>query len=193
MVPELKSCDAILQWWYDGEQGGTALAEVLFGQYNPSGKLPVTFYRNTDELPDFLDYTMKGRTYRYFQGQPLFPFGFGLSYTTFSVSKPVYKNDKLQVKVSNIGNRQGLETVQVYIRRVADTEGPLKSLRAYQQVQLAPGETKTISIALPRNSFEGWDASTNTMCGTWKVRSNGRSLKRRQRPAEDLRQHQVNT
>ena len=164
MVPELESCDAILQWWYDGEQGGTALAEVLFGQYNPSGKLPVTFYRNTDELPDFLDYTMKGRTYRYFQGQPLFPFGFGLSYTTFSVSKPVYKNDKLQVKVSNIGNRQGLETVQVYIRRVADTEGPLKSLRAYQQVQLAPGETKTISIALPRNSFEGWDASTNTMC-----------------------------
>ena len=164
MVPELESCDAILQWWYGGEQGGTALAEVLFGQYNPSGKLPVTFYRNTDELPDFLDYTMKGRTYRYFQGQPLFPFGFGLSYTTFSVSKPVYKNDKLQVKVSNTGNRHGLETVQVYIRRVADTEGPLKSLRAYQQVQLAPGETKTISIALPRNSFEGWDASTNTMC-----------------------------
>ena len=164
MVPELESCDAILQWWYGGEQGGTALAEVLFGQYNPSGKLPVTFYRNTDELPDFLDYTMKGRTYRYFQGQPLFPFGFGLSYTTFSVSKPVYKNGKLQVKVSNTGNRHGLETVQVYIRRVADTEGPLKSLRAYQQVQLAPGETKTISIALPRNSFEGWDASTNTMC-----------------------------
>jgi beta-glucosidase len=164
MVPELESCDAILQWWYGGEQGGTALADVLFGQYNPSGKLPVTFYRSTDELPDFLDYTMKGRTYRYFQGQPLFPFGFGLSYTTFSVSKPVYKNDKLQVKVSNTGNRQGLETVQVYIRRVADTEGPLKSLRAYQQVQLAPGETKTISIALPRNSFEGWDASTNTMC-----------------------------
>ena len=164
MVPELESCDAILQWWYGGEQGGTALADVLFGQYNPSGKLPVTFYRSTDELPDFLDYTMKGRTYRYFQGQPLFPFGFGLSYTTFSVSKPVYKNDKLQVKVSNTGNRHGLETVQVYIRRVADTEGPLKSLRAYQQVQLAPGETKTISIALPRNSFEGWDASTNTMC-----------------------------
>ena len=164
MVPELESCDAILQWWYGGEQGGTALAEVLFGQYNPSGKLPVTFYRNTDELPDFLDYTMKGRTYRYFQGQPLFPFGFGLSYSTFSISKPVYKNDKLQVKVSNTGNRHGLETVQVYIRRVADTEGPLKSLRAYQQVQLAPGETKTISIALPRNSFEGWDASTNTMC-----------------------------
>ena len=163
MVPELESCDAILQWWYGGEQGGTALADVLYGQYNPSGRLPVTFYRSTDELPDFLDYTMTGRTYRYFQGQPLFPFGFGLSYTTFSTSKPVYKNGKLQVKVSNTGNRQGLETVQVYIRRVADTEGPLKSLRAYRQVELAPGETKTIDIPLPRNSFEGWDASNNTM------------------------------
>ena len=163
MVPELESCDAILQWWYGGEQGGTALADVLYGQYNPSGRLPITFYRSTDELPDFLDYTMTGRTYRYFQGQPLFPFGFGLSYTTFSTSKPVYKNGKLQVKVSNTGSRHGLETVQVYIRRVADTEGPLKSLRAYRQVELAPGETKTIDIPLPRNSFEGWDASNNTM------------------------------
>ena len=163
MVPELASCDAILQWWYGGEQGGTALAEVLFGAYNPSGKLPVTFYRSTDDLPDFLDYTMTGRTYRYFKGQPLFPFGFGLSYTTFSTSKPVYKNGKVQVKVSNTGSREGLETVQVYIRRVADTAGPLKTLRAYQQVLLAPGETKTIDIALPRNSFEGWDAATNTM------------------------------
>ena len=163
MVPELASCDAILQWWYVGEQGGTALAEVLFGQYNPSGKLTVTFYRSTDDLPDFLDYTMTGRTYRYFKGEALFPFGYGLSYTTFEVSKPVYKNGQLQVKVSNTGKRAGMETVQVYIRRIADTTGPLKSLRAYQQVQLAAGETKTISIALPRESFEGWDPQTNTM------------------------------
>ena len=163
MVPELESCDAILQWWYGGELGGTALAEVLFGDYNPSGKLPVTFYRSTIDLPDFLDYTMTGRTYRYFQGQPLFPFGFGLSYTAFSISKPVYKDGKLKVNVSNTGSRQGLETVQVYIRRVADTAGPIKSLRAYQQVQLAPGETKTISIPLPRNSFEGWDIASNAM------------------------------
>ena len=163
MVPELESCDAILQWWYGGEQGGTALAEVLFGDYNPSGKLPVTFYRSTTDLPDFLDYTMTGRTYRYFQGQPLFPFGFGLSYTAFSILKPVYKDGKLKVNVSNTGSRQGLETVQVYIRRVADTAGPIKSLRAYQQVQLAPGETKAISIPLPRNSFEGWDIASNAM------------------------------
>ena len=91
MAPELETCDAILQWWYDGEQGGTALADVLTGRYNPSGKLPVTFYRSTDDLPDFLDYTMKNRTYRYFTGEPLFPFGHGLSYTTFEFSKPTVK------------------------------------------------------------------------------------------------------
>lgn len=163
MVPELASCDAILQWWYAGEQGGTALANVLFGQYNPSGKLPVTFYRSTDDLPDFLDYTMTGRTYRYFKGDALFPFGFGLSYTTFNLSKPVYKNGQVRVKVRNTGNRQGLETVQVYIRRVADKQGPLKSLRGYQQVALEPGETKDVTIPLSRTCFEGWDASTNTM------------------------------
>ncbi|WP_028903237.1 xylan 1,4-beta-xylosidase [Prevotella sp. P6B4] len=163
MVPELESCDAILQWWYAGEQGGTALAEVLFGQYNPSGKLPVTFYKSTDDLPDFLDYKMTGRTYRYFKGEALFPFGYGLSYTTFAISKPTYKNGKLQVQVKNTGNCKGLETVQVYIRNTADQEGPLKTLRGYSQVELNPGETKTVSIDLPRERFEGWDVKTNTM------------------------------
>lgn len=163
LVPELESCDAIIQAWYGGEQGGRALAEVLFGEYNPSGKLPVTFYKNVDELPDFLDYTMKNRTYRYYKGEPTFPFGYGLSYTTFEISKPVYKNNKLQVNVRNTGAKDGLETVQVYLRNTADTEGPQKSLRAYQQVQLKAGEAKTIAIDLPRNSFEGWDAKTNSM------------------------------
>ena len=163
MVPEVASCDAIVQWWYDGEQGGTALADVLFGDYNPSGRLPVTFYKSTDDLPDFLDYTMRGRTYRYFTGEPLFPFGYGLSYTSFEYGKPVYRNGKVSVSVKNTGNREGLETVQVYIRRTADKEGPLKTLRAYQQVQLKPGESRTVTIALPRSSFETWDAQTNTM------------------------------
>ncbi|MBR7031424.1 MAG: glycoside hydrolase family 3 C-terminal domain-containing protein, partial [Prevotella sp.] len=163
LTPELESCDAILQWWYGGEQGGTALAEVLFGDRNPSGKLPITFYKSTDDLPDFLDYSMKNRTYRYFTGEPLFPFGFGLSYTTFEISKPVYKNNKVQVRVKNTGTREGMETVQVYIRNTADHEGPQKTLRAYQQVSLKPGEAKTLSIDLPRSSFEGWDAGTNTM------------------------------
>ena len=163
LVPELESCDAIIQWWYGGELGGQALAEVLFGQYNPSGKLPVTFYRSTDDLPDFLDYTMKNRTYRYFTGEPLFPFGYGLSYTTFEVGKPTYGNNKVRVSVKNTGIADGLETIQVYIRNTADKQGPLKSLRAYKQVQLKAGEQKTVSIDLPRQSFEGWDERTNTM------------------------------
>ena len=163
LTPELETCDAILQAWYGGESGGQALAEVLYGDYNPSGKLPVTFYRTTDDLPDFLDYTMKGRTYRYFKGEPLFPFGFGLSYTQFELSDPVYADQKVQVRVRNVGTRQGLETVQVYVRNLADSEGPLKTLRAYQQVSLAPGESKTLTIDFPRERFEGWDAATNTM------------------------------
>ena len=163
LVPELESCDAILQAWYGGELGGQALAEVLFGAYNPSGKLPITFYKSTDELPDFLDYSMKNRTYRYYQGEALFPFGYGLSYTTFEIGALSYKNNKVQVSVKNTGKRDGLETIQVYIRNKADAEGPLKSLRAYQQVWLKAGEAKTILIDLPRSSFEGWDAETNTM------------------------------
>ena len=87
LVPETKSCDAILQAWYPGQAGGTAVADVLFGDYNPSGKLPVTFYKNTDQLPDFENYDMKGRTYRYMTETPLYPFGYGLSYTTFDISK----------------------------------------------------------------------------------------------------------
>ena len=163
LTPELETCDAILQAWYGGELGGQALAEVLFGDYNPSGKLPITFYKHTEDLPDFLDYTMKGRTYRYFKGEPLLPFGFGLSYTQFELSDPVYADQKVQVRVRNVGTRQGLETVQVYVRNLADSEGPLKTLRAYQQVSLAPGESKTLTIDFPRERFEGWDAATNTM------------------------------
>ena len=163
LTPELESCDAILQAWYGGELGGQALAEVLFGDYNPSGKLPVTFYKSTDELPDFLDYTMKNRTYRYYTGEALFPFGYGLSYTQFEFGKPAYRNGKVVVSVKNNGAREGLETVQVYIRNMADKEGPLKTLRAYKQVQLKPGEQQTVAIDLPRERFEGWDAKTNTM------------------------------
>ena len=163
LTPELETCDAILQAWYGGELGGQALAEVLFGDYNPSGKLPITFYKSTDELPDFLDYTMKNRTYRYFQGEALFPFGYGLSYTSFDLGKPTYSNNKVRVNVKNTGTCKGLETVQVYIRRIADTNGPLKSLRAYSQVSLTPGEAKTLSIPLPRERFEGWDEKTKTM------------------------------
>jgi beta-glucosidase len=167
MAPELETCDAILQWWYDGEQGGTALADVLTGRYNPSGKLPVTFYKSTDDLPDFLDYTMKNRTYRYFTGEPLFPFGHGLSYTTFSFSNPSVSANGNSVavtfKIKNTGKTDGTETAQVYFRRTADTEGPLKTLCGYQQVNLKAGEERKVTITLPRKSLETWDAQTNTM------------------------------
>ena len=163
LVPETETADAILQAWYPGEEGGNAVADVLFGDYNPGGKLPITFYKSVNDLPDFLDYRMAGRTYRYFKGDALFPFGHGLSYTTFSISKPVYKNGKVRVKVTNTGKTAGTETVQVYIRRMADAEGPLKTLRGYARATLLPQETKTVEIDLPREQFEGWDEVTNTM------------------------------
>ena len=165
LAPEVETCDAILQWWYAGERGGVALATILFGEFMPSGKLPVTFYKSTDDLPDFLDYTMKNRTYRYFKGEPLFPFGFGLTYDKIQIGQPTYAKNQVRVNVKNLGGFSpfALETVQVYIRRLADKEGPQKTLRAYQQVELFKGQNKTISIPLPRKSFELWDDKTNTM------------------------------
>jgi len=167
LTPELETCDAILQWWYDGEQGGAALADVLTGRYNPSGKLPITFYRSTDQLPDFLDYTMKNRTYRYFTGEALFPFGHGLSYSTFSISKPSVKAKgdtvTVTVKVKNTGKVDGTETVQLYFRRTADQEGPLKTLCGYQQVYLKAGESRNVTMTIPLERLETWDAQSNTM------------------------------
>ena len=163
MVPELETCDAIIQGWYGGELGGQAISEVIMGQQNPCGKLPMTFYRSVNDLPDFLDYTMKNRTYRYFKGDVLFPFGFGLSYTTFNISKPIYHNNKVRVTVKNTGHCEGTEVIQVYMRNIADAEGPLKTLRAYQRVTLKAGESKAFDIDFPRERFEGWDVNTNTI------------------------------
>jgi beta-glucosidase len=166
-TPETESCDAILQAWYGGESGGQAVADVLFGDYNPSGKLPITFYKNSQQLPDFQDYSMKGRTYR-FMSDPLFPFGFGLSYTTFSigdaqVSKSAIKNDEsidLTIPVSNTGKRNGTEIVQVYVHKVNDVNGPVKSLRGFQRVNVAAGKTNKITITLPASAFEFFDKTT---------------------------------
>ena len=164
LVPEQQAtCDAIVQAWYGGERGGEAVAEVLTGRQNPCGKLPMTFYRSVNDLPDFLDYRMQNRTYRYFRGQALYPFGYGLSYTTFDIGKPVYINNKVRVTVRNTGSQDGTEVVQVYIRRQADTDGPLKTLRGYQRVSLKAGETKTVTIPMSRQDFEVWDAQSNTM------------------------------
>jgi beta-glucosidase len=163
LEPETRTADAILQAWYPGESGGTAVADVLFGDYNPGGKLPVTFYRNVNQLPDFLDYRMTGRTYRYFKGDALFPFGFGLSYTTFEIGKPKFKNGKLTVSVTNTGNMRGSETVQVYIKRVGDNNGPIKTLRGFAKTMLEPNGSQVLTIELPRERFETWDEATNTM------------------------------
>lgn len=167
LAPEARRCDGIMQAWYAGEQGGTAIAEVLFGDVNPSGKLPVTFYKDDSQLPDFLDYTMKNRTYRYFKGEPQWPFGYGLSYTTFAKSKAKVKKSKdactVSLTVSNTGSRDGDEVVQVYLRNPKDTEGPVKTLRAYQRVSLKAGETKPVTITLTGDQLLWWDKASNTM------------------------------
>ena len=165
LEPETKTCDAILQVWYAGERGGTAIADVLYGDYNPCGKLPVTFYKNTDQLPDYEDYSMKGRTYRY-MNDALYPFGYGLSYTKFNVGKASIKNDNLLIPVTNTGKKDGVEVIQVYVKKDDDVNGPLKSLRAYKREEFASGETKNVSFAITPKMFEFFDEQTNTMCVT---------------------------
>ena len=162
LQPETETCDAIVQVWYPGQEGGTAVADLLFGDVNPSGKLPVTFYKNSSQLPDYEDYSMKGRTYRYFN-DALFPFGYGLSYTSFSLGEPVVSGLTVNVPVTNTGKFDGTETVQLYIRNLQDPEGPLKSLRAFQRVNVKAGKTVTAELKLTNNSFEFWDPETNTM------------------------------
>ena len=172
LVSESQYADAIVQAWYGGEKGGAAVADVLFGDYNPGGKLPVTFYQNVEQLPDYEDYRMAGRTYRYFQGKPLFPFGYGLSYTTFQTSAPTYRDGHITVSLRNTGKRDGSEVVQVYVRDPRDADGPQKTLRAFKRVQLKAGASQTVTIPLPREAFELWDAGSNAMRvrpGTYEV------------------------
>ena len=172
--------DALLQAWYPGQGGAQALAEVLFGDYNPGGKLPVTFYRSNNDLPDFLDYSMENRTYRYFTGQPQFAFGHGLSYTTFEVgkgklsAKSMKKDGKvtLNVPVKNTGRRAGTETVQVYIKRLNDAGAPIKGLKGFQKLTLKAGETRTASITLDGEAFEYYDEMIDELTvhpGNYKI------------------------
>lgn len=163
--------DALLQAWYAGQGGSKALAEVLFGDYNPGGKLPVTFYHSTDDLPDFLDYSMKNRTYRYYTGQPQYAFGFGLSYTTFALgkarlSKTSMKADgkvTLTVPVTNTGKCEGSETVQVYVKALDDPGAPIKALKGFQKLSLAPGETASATITLDGEAFEYYDETIDEL------------------------------
>ncbi|MBO7138160.1 MAG: glycoside hydrolase family 3 C-terminal domain-containing protein, partial [Bacteroidaceae bacterium] len=154
---------AIVQAWYGGQAGGQALAEVIFGRVNPSGRLPVTFYRNVEQLPDFEDYNMEGHTYRYFRGEPLYPFGYGLSYSKFTYGKPRYADGQLMLTVSNKSKRDGTETVLVYISKEGDTDGPIRTLRAFQRVEVPAGASVAVKIPLPDSTFEWWDVKSNAM------------------------------
>jgi beta-glucosidase len=152
---------AIIEAWYPGQAGGTAIADVIFGDYNPSGRLPVTFYKDINDIPPFSDYKMKGKTYRYFKGEPLYEFGYGLSYTTFKYSNfqlPENINTgedfTLKVDVENTGVLKGEEVIQLYIQNPnADELNPHKTLAAFERVLFAPGEKKTITLKVSKEQL----------------------------------------
>jgi len=160
---------AILVAWYPGQQGGNALADVLFGDVSPAGRLPVTFYRSVDQLPPFADYAMAGRTYRYFRGEPLFPFGHGLGYTHFEysaldVGKPVpgaHEDLTVSVKVRNAGEREGDEVVQLYVRDIESRlPMPIRQLRGFERLSLERGEERRVTFRLtPAADFAYYDAA----------------------------------
>jgi len=157
---------AILEAWYPGQEGGNAVADVLFGDYNPAGRLPVTFYKSVNDLPAFEDYSMKGRTYKYFTGTPLYAFGYGLSYSTFDYQKalvqnPVLsKNDSigLTVTLSNTGKYDGDEVIQVYLKQLGDKKNnPIQSLIAFERINLRKGESKDIPFSIPVSRLRHYD------------------------------------
>ncbi|MBC7227410.1 MAG: glycoside hydrolase family 3 C-terminal domain-containing protein [Thermoflexales bacterium] len=163
---------AILQAWYPGEMGGEAIADVLFGDYNPGGRLPVTFYRSVEDLPPFEDYQMEGRTYRYFRGEPLFPFGYGLSYTTFALENLRIAPERVEVggeitvsvDVVNTGSRAGDEVVQLYVHhRNAPDRRPIRELKGFQRLHLQPGERKTVVFTLHTHQLGLYDESGRYM------------------------------
>jgi beta-glucosidase len=158
---EKDNIPAILESWYGGQAAGQALADVIFGDYNPGGRLPVTFYKSVNDLPSFEDYNMTNRTYRYFTGEPLFPFGFGLSYTTFSYKKlkvnaTVHQGDsvKVAVNVKNTGKVAGDEVVELYLSDLtADVPVPIHALKGFTRIHLNPGETKSVTLTLSPEAF----------------------------------------
>ncbi len=165
---EAENIPAIVDTWYGGQSAGTALADVLFGDYNPAGRLPVTFYGADTDLPAFEDYSMENRTYRYFKGVPLYRFGHGLSYTTFKYDQlkiihggKSVKNVIVKVNVTNKGKRDGDEVVQLYVSGSAATE--LRSLRKFSRISLKAGETKIISFELTRDDFSSMDDNGNSI------------------------------
>lgn len=154
---ESENIPAIVETWYGGQAAGDALADVLFGDYNPSGKLPVTFYKSVDQLPDFRSYNMKGRTYRYFEGDELYPFGYGLSYTTFEFSNLRLETARINnngsanilVDIKNTGKRSGEEVVQLYVKgKGLKKNDAIKTLKGFEKIFLKPGKTKTVAFEI---------------------------------------------
>ena len=162
-----ENANAILQAWYPGEEGGTAIAETLAGENNPAGRLPVTVYKGVGQLPEFTDYSMARRTYRYFDGEPLFPFGHGLSYSTFAYSGlklsspalPAGEPLQVEAQVSNTGSRDGDEVVQLYLTFPKLPGAPLRALRGFARVHLRAGESRTVGFRLDDRDLSHVDAS----------------------------------
>ena len=179
---------AILEAWYPGEEGGAAIAETLAGDNDPSGRLPVTFYNSIDQLPPFENYSMAGRTYRYFSGQPLYGFGYGLSYTTFAyshlkLSQATLKPSEpltVEADVTNTGKRSGDEVAELYLRGPQQGGEPLRSLRAFQRVKLQAGETTHVLFTLqPAQLSEvDHDGKTSMQPGDYIIFLGGDSLAR---------------
>ena len=167
LLPETERCEAILQAWYPGEAGGTAVADVLFGDCNPSGRLPVTFYRSDADLPDFNDYDMaSGHTYRYFKGDPLFAFGHGLSYSHITYSRARIWKGELVLKVRNRSRIAGDEVVQLYVRKHGDEEGPRLSLRGFRRVHVPAHKSVTVRIPLDEKVFAAYDEASGELRAT---------------------------
>jgi beta-glucosidase len=183
---EAQNIPAILNAWYGGEYAGKAIADVIFGNYNPSGRLPVTFYAKDSDLPDFEDYNMSNRTYRYFKGKALYPFGYGLSFTHFEyewISQPEASYDPsgnihCAIKVKNSGKLAGDEVAQIYIKYPDGKNLPVKELRTFQRISLDAGKASEIKISLPLANLQKWDEKANQMLvptGVYHIFAGGNS------------------
>jgi beta-glucosidase len=181
---ESQNIDAIISAWYGGEAIGLAIADVLLGQYNPSGRLPVTFYANDSDLPDIEDYNMNSRTYKYFKGKPLYPFGYGLSYTTFAYQwdvqpKKEYKHSgtiDCSLKITNTGKLGGDEVAQIYVKYPEGKGFPLKELRHFERKYVPEGQTEQIKVSIPVESLAKWDETAGKQIvpsGTYAIYAGG--------------------
>jgi len=175
---EAENIPAIMDAWYGGQAGGTAVADILFGDYDPSGRLPVTFYRSDGDLPAFEDYSMANRTYRYFKGQPLYPFGFGLSYTSFAysevhLSKSIIAKDetvRAEVTVTNTGKHKGDEVVQLYIAHEGIDYAPLQALKGFKRISLSSGQSQKVSFTITSELLKLADDKGHSIFSPGKVR-----------------------